>query len=102
EEMVTARTAQLEQRALDRADRLLGDVAIFERELVGLLAAMDEHRLQVIEVEEEQAFLVGDVEGDVEDAFLDVVEVHQAAEQQRPHLADRRADWVALFAEEIP
>jgi hypothetical protein len=30
--------------------------------------------------------LVGDLEGDVDDAFLRVVEVHQPRQQQRPHL----------------
>ena len=73
-----------------------------ERQLVGLFAAVDEHRLQVVEVEEEQAFLVGDVEGDVEHAFLNVVEVHQPAEQQRSHLADGGADRMALLAEQVP
>ena len=34
--------------------------------------------LQVLEVEERQLFLVGDLEGDVEHAFLRVVEIHEA------------------------
>ena len=53
EEMVAALASELQQRALDRADRLLGDIAIFERQLVGALAAIHEHRLQVVEVEKE-------------------------------------------------
>ena len=102
EEMVAALASQLQQRALDRTDGLLRDIAVFERQFVGPLPAMDQHGLQVVEVEKEQALLVGDVEGDGEDAFLDLVEVHQPAEQQRPHFADRGADRMALLAEQVP
>ncbi len=42
------------------------------------------------------------MEGDVDHPFLNLVEVEQAGQQQRPHLADRGADRVALFAEQIP
>ena len=94
--------AQLEQRALDRADRLLRDIAIFERQRIGLLADMDQHRLQVVEVEQQQAVLVGDIEGDGEHAFLHLVEVHQPRQQQRPHFGDRGAHRVALLPEQVP
>ena len=64
EEMVAALAAQLEQRALDRADRLLGDIAVGGGQLVGALGAIGQHRLQIVEVEQQQPVLVGDVEGD--------------------------------------
>jgi hypothetical protein len=83
--------SQLEQLALDRADAGLGDIAELGRELAGALGAIREHRLQIVEVEQQQPFLVGDVEGDVEHAFLRLVEVHQPREQQRPHLRNGRA-----------
>ena len=57
---------------------------------------------QVLEVEQQQAALVGDAEGDVEHALLGLVEVEQARQQQRPHLGDRGADRVALLAEQVP
>ena len=102
EEMVAALAAQLQQRALDRADGLLRDIAVFERQFVGPLAAMDQHGLQVVEVEQQQALLVGDVEGDGEDAFLHLVEVHQPASSSGPISRDRGADRVALLAEQVP
>jgi hypothetical protein len=49
-----------------------------------------------------QLLLVGDAEGDVEHAFLRVVEIEQAGQQQRPHLGDGGADRVALLAENVP
>ena len=48
------------------------------RELVGVLGDEREHRAQVLQVEQQQALLVRDAERDVEHAFLDVVQVHQA------------------------
>ena len=61
-----------------------------------------EHRAQVLQVEQQQALLVGDAEGDVEHALLDVVEIHQARQQQRAHLGDGGADRMALLAEQVP
>ena len=102
EEMIAALGAKLEQAALDRADRGLGDIAIFERQFVGALAAMDHHRLEVVEVEQHQPFLVGDMKGDVDHAFLNLVEVEQPGQQQRPHFADRSADRMTLSPEQVP
>ena len=102
EEMLAALAAQLKQRSLDRTDRLLRHIAIGDGQLVGLIGAFGKHRLQIVEVEQQQPFLVGDVEGDGQHAFLHFVQVHQACKQQRPHLAHGRADRVALFAEQVP
>ena len=46
----TLRT-QLEQRALNCTDRRLGNIAVFERQFVRPLAAIDQHRLKVVEVD---------------------------------------------------
>ena len=62
----------------------------------------NQHRLQIVEVEEHQPLLVGDVECDRQHAFLDIVEVHQAGEQQRAHFADGGADRMTLLAEQVP
>ena len=102
EEMLAALRPELEQRALDCAEAWPGDVAIGGGQLVGALAAVDEHGLQVVEVEEQQPLLVGDVEGDGEHALLHLVEAHQPGEEQRPHLGDGGADRMALLAEQVP
>ncbi|CAH2396121.1 hypothetical protein MES4922_160038 [Mesorhizobium ventifaucium] len=58
--------------------------------------------MQVLQVQQQQAFLVGDAEGDVHDAFLRLGQVHKARQQQRPHFRDSGADRMALLAEKIP
>ena len=102
EEMVAALAAQLEQRALDGADRLFGDIAIFEGQLIGAGSDVDQHRLEVVEVEDQQAFLVGDVEGDGQHALLNLVEVHQPGKEQRAHFGDGGTDGVTRLAEQVP
>ena len=61
-----------------------------------------QQRAQVLQVEQQQALLVGDAEGDVEHALLRVVEIEQAREQQRPHLGHGGAHPVPLLAEQVP
>ncbi len=67
-----------------------------------MLGDVAEHRAQVLEVEQQQPLLVGDAEGDIEHALLRLVEIQQPRQQQRPHLRDRRADRMALLAEQVP
>ena len=102
EEVGAALLLENEQRALDRADRRLRDIAVAGADLVGAVGDVGEQRLQILEVEKQQALLVGDPEGDVEHAFLRVGEVHQARQKQRPHFRDGGADRMALFAEQVP
>ena len=45
---------------------------------------MLQHRAQVLDVEQQQAGVVGDLERQVQHAFLRVVQLQQAREQQRP------------------
>ena len=63
---------------------------------------MGQHRLQVLQVEQQQAFLIGNTESDVENAFLRIGKVHQPRQKQRPHFGNGGADRVALLAEQIP
>ena len=57
---------------------------------------------QVLQVEQRQAFLVGELEGDVEGPLLRIRQAHEARQHERAHLGDRGADGVALLAEQIP
>ena len=61
-----------------------------------------EQRLQVLQVDQRQLVVVGELESDVEHAFLGVVKVHQPRQEQRPHLRDGGADRMPLLAEQIP
>ena len=91
-----------EEGALDGADRGGGDVAVGPGDVAGVVGEPGEDRLEVGEVEEEEALLVGDAEGDVEDALLGVGELHHPGEEQGAELADGGADGVAVLAEEVP
>ncbi len=105
EELRAALVLQRQQLALDGADGGGRDVAVGGAQLVLQLLVRSQllqHGAQVLQVEERQAVLVGIVEEDVDHAFLGLVEIHQAGEQQRPHLGDGGADGVALLAEEVP
>jgi len=46
--------------------------------------------------------LVGDLERDVQHAFLDVVQIHHAGQQQRTHFRDGGAHRMTLLAENVP
>ena len=48
------------------------------------------------------AFVVGNLEYQVEQAFLGVVQIHQAREQHRPHFGYGNAHGDARFAEYVP
>jgi hypothetical protein len=61
-----------------------------------------EHGAQVLQVEQQQAVVVGDLEHQVQHAGLGVVEVQHAAQQQRAHVGDGGAHRVALLAEHVP
>ncbi len=102
EEAVAALRAELEERALDGADAGLRDVAVGDCQLVGAIGAIGEHRLEVVQVEQEKPVLVGDVEDDGEHAFLDLVQIHQPGEHERAHFGDGGADRMALPAEQVP
>ena len=102
EEGVAALLLEDEERALDRADARLRDIAVARGQFAGAVGDIGEQRLEVLEVEEQQALLVGDLEGDVEHALLGVVEIEEAREEQRPHLGDGGADRMTLLAEQVP
>ncbi len=102
EELVAAFALDLQQAALDGAHAGGADVAVFGGELLGVVAHMLEHGAQVLEVQQQHAAVVGDLEDDVQHAHLRVVQVQHAAQQQRAHVGHGGAHRVALLAEHVP
>ncbi len=102
EELVAALLFERQQAALDGADRGRGDVAVFGGELLGVVADVLDHGAQVLEVEQQQALVVGDLEDELQHAALGIVQVEQAGEQQRTHVGHRGAHRDAALAEDIP
>ena len=69
---------------------------------LALSPTMLQHRAQVLQVEQQQAVVVGDLEDQVQHAGLGVVERQHARQQQRAHVGDGGAHRVALLAEHVP
>ena len=102
EEPVCPLRLETQQLALDRAHGRLGDIAVFSRQLRRILLRPGQHGLQVGKVEQQQTVVIGMAEHDLQHAFLGLVEIEQAGEQQRAHFRNRGADRVALLAIEVP
>ena len=100
--LVGALRFQFEQTALDRSGACRRNVAIFCFELVGVVGDVLQHRAKVLQIEQQQTALVGNLENHVEDARLRVVQAEQTTEQQRPHLRYGRAHGMSVLAEHIP
>jgi hypothetical protein len=67
-----------------------------------VLAHVLQHGPQVLQVQQQQAVGVGDLEDDLQHAGLRLVQVEHAGQQQRPHVGHRGAHRVALLAEHVP
>ncbi len=80
---------QHQQLPLNRADGRGRDVAVLLLQFGGVFRDDAENGAQILEIEQRQSLLVGDAKGDVEHAFLRVVELHDARQQQRPHFGNR-------------
>ena len=102
EEFVGALVFQHQQLALDRANAGGRDIAVALLQVGGVFRDIAENGAQILEVEQGKALFVGDAEGDVEHAFLDVVEFEDARQQQRPHFRDGGAHRMAVLAENVP
>ncbi len=78
------------------------DVAVFCLELLRVVGDVLERGSQVLEVEEQEAVVVGDLEDERKHAFLRVVELEDPREQERPHVRHGRPDRMTLLAEDVP
>ena len=93
---------QRQYAALDRADAGGGNIAVLGLKIARVVADVLEQGAKVLEIEQQQSVVVGDLEREGKHAFLGFVEVQDARKQQRPQVRDRRPHRVAGFAEYIP
>ena len=63
---------------------------------------MFQHTAQVFQIQNVPAFVVGDFEHEVQQAFLRVVQIHQTRQQQRAHFRNSYPHRNAGFAVNIP
>jgi hypothetical protein len=92
----------LQQAALDGAHAGGADVAVLRGEALGVVPHVLQHGAQVLQVQQQHARVVGDLEHQVQHAGLGLVQVQHARQQQRAHVGDGGAHRVALFAEHVP
>ena len=102
EEVLGAIGLQRDQPTLDRADRGLADQAVVGAERLRVVGDEVQRRLEVLEVEQQQAAVVAILEHELQHGFLHVGEPEQAREQQRPHVGHGAAHRMSLRAEDIP
>jgi hypothetical protein len=102
EQVLAALLFQRQQTALDGAHAGGAHVAVFGGELRRVLPDELHQRPQVLQVQQQQAVVVGDLEGQGEDSGLGVVQVQEPRQQQRPHLGDGGAQRMAALAEHVP
>ena len=102
EQQRTALVFQHQQAALDGADGGRRDIAVAQSDGTGIFADEDQQRLQILQIQQRQAFLIRQAEGDVQHALLRFGQFHQARQQKRPHIGHCGADRMALLAEKIP
>ena len=103
EERLAALLLEHEERPLDRPDAGRGDVAVFGRERLGVVARRTARSaLQVLEVEQQQPVVVGDLEGDVSTPSCVSLRSRMRASSSGPISRHRGAERVALLAEHVP
>ncbi len=91
-----------QQISLDRPDACGGDVSILDLELLGVFPDKLDHCPEVLQVKEQIAIIVGDLENNAQHPALGVVEVEQAGQKERSHVGYCRADRVPQFTEYVP
>ena len=91
-----------DQAALDRADRGLRDQPVVRPERLGVFRDMVKRRFQVLQIEQQQALVIAELEHQLQHGFLDVRQVQQPRQQQRPEVRNRAAQRMALGTEDIP
>src|SRR5690606_25776992 len=87
EELLAAVLLQAQQGALDRGDGRGADQAVGGRYLLAFPGHQVEQGAQVVQVQQQQAAVVGQLEHDVQDAGLGVVQLQDARQQGGAHLA---------------
>ncbi len=102
EEGLAALLLQLKQGPLDGGDGGGRDVADLAADSLGVLADIGQQGAQILKVQQQKAFLVGDVEGDGQHPFLYVVQLQHPGQQDRTDIGDRGPDRVPLLAVQVP
>ncbi len=93
---------QRQQGALDGRHRGGVDQPVLRGDLLAVVGDEGQQGAQIVEVEQQQAAVVGQLERDLQHTGLGIVELQDAPEQARAYLADRSAHGMAGLTVEIP
>ena len=102
EEGGAALLIDLDERALNGADRSDRDIAVLGRELPRAVADPLQHRAKILQVEQQQPVVVGDLEHEGQHALLRGVQPEQPPEDERSEVGNRRTDRKPAAAEHVP
>ena len=102
EEHVAALGFQRDDRADDGGEGLFRNVAVGQRIVFRVLADIGQHGAEVFRVDEEDAFIVRDLEDDLHDVGLRVVEPEDAGEEERADLRNGGAQGQAHLLVDVP
>ena len=102
EETVAALIFQNGNGSLDGTDGRGGDIAVLERITGAVFAGVLQNGFQVPDIQEQHAFIIGNVENDVKNAGLGFIQAEHAPEKNRTHFRDGGAHRVSLFTVQIP
>jgi len=87
---------------LHRAHTGGGNIAVLGLKFLGMGRHILQHRLQVLEIEQQQTLVISNLEDGGQHPGLGVIEIQQAGEKQGAHIRDRGADRMSLLPEDIP
>ena len=101
EKQLAALILQLEQGALDGTDGLGRNVAVAQFVFLGVVAHILHHGAQILQIQQQQAVVVGHPEDDAQHAALGLVEIQQPCQQFGAHLGDGGAHRMTQLAVHI-
>ena len=93
---------QHQKVALDRPHRGCRNIAVLGGERLGVVPHVLDHGPQILGIDQQQAVIVGNLEDQVQHAFLSLVQTQHARQQHRAQVRHRGAKRVPLLAEHIP
>ena len=102
EEQVSTVLLQSQQGTLDGADGRRADESVAGGDFLAFFGGEVQQRSQVVDIQQQPAIVVGQLEHDVEHAGLGVVEFEHARQQRRADLGDCGAHRMAVLAEHVP
>ena len=78
------------------------DVAVCRGQGLRVVGDIGKHGPKILEIEQQQALIVGHLEDQRQHAGLHIVEIEQPGEEQRPEVGHRGAHGMPLLAEQVP